>query len=208
VENLPDGVSVSIIRPIGDFVLASASPRRAELLRQIGADFLPRAVDLDETPLPAERPEDYVLRLALAKALAAHSQDGALPVLGADTTVVVDDSILGKPVDEDDAVAMLMALSGRHHQVFTGVAMVDGMRRETRLSVTDIVFATLTEAQCRRYWRTGEPTDKAGAYAIQGLGAVFVTRMSGSYSGVVGLPLLETRELLDLFGIAYWKRIG
>lgn len=199
---------MSIIRPTADFVLASASPRRAELLRQIGADFLPRAVDLDETPLPAERPEDYVLRLALAKALAAYSQDGALPVLGADTTVVVDGNILGKPRDEDDAVVMLMALSGRHHQVFTGVAMVDGVRLETRLSVTDIVFAPLSEAQCRSYWRTGEPADKAGAYAIQGLGAVFVTRMSGSYSGVVGLPLLETGELLDLFGIAYWKRIG
>lgn len=199
---------MSIAAPAADFVLASASPRRAELLQQIGADFLLRPVDLDETPLAAERPVDYVLRLALDKALAAYHQEDSLPVLGADTTVVVDGSILGKPRDEDDAVAMLMALSGRHHQVFTGVAMVDRTRRETRLSVTDIVFATLTEAQCRCYWRTGEPRDKAGAYAIQGLGAVFVTSLSGSYSGVVGLPLVETRELLDLFGIAYWKRIG
>ncbi len=199
---------MSTLPPTDDFVLASASPRRAELLRQIGAAFRQRAVDLDETPLSGECPADYVLRLALAKAQAVFDLEGALPVLGADTTVVVDGTILGKPRDEEDAVAMLMALSGRHHQVLTGVALVDRTRRETRLSVSDIVFAPLTEAQCRDYWRTGEPRDKAGAYAIQGLGAVFINQLSGSYSGVVGLPLAETRELLTLFGIGYWKRMG
>ena len=188
-----------------EFVLASGSPRRAELLRQIGARFCRRPVDIDETPLAGEAPAAYVERLALEKALAAQAADGSLPVMGSDTTVVIDDRILGKPADESDAVAMLMALSGRSHRVLTAVALVAADRRETRVSATEVTFAPLTEELCRRYWATGEPADKAGAYGIQGRGAVFVERLSGSYSGVVGLPLAETRALLESFDIGYWR---
>src|SRR5210317_1967951 len=188
-----------------DFVLASASPRRAELLRQIGTNFIASPVDLDETRLNGESPEAYVCRLALAKARAAFDISSSLPTLGSDTTVVLDDVVMGKPENEEDAVAKLMALSGRSHKVLTGVAMVNAERRETRLSVTEVFFSTLTEEICRRYWQTGEPKDKAGAYGIQGKAAVFVEMISGSYSGVVGLPLAETRELLEIYKINYWK---
>ncbi|MFA5679508.1 MAG: Maf family protein [Pseudomonas sp.] len=188
-----------------DFVLASASPRRRELLQQIGARFAPHPVDVDERRNGGESPEDYVLRLALTKAEAGRQRNGALPVLGADTTVVVDGDVLGKPQDEGEAVDMLLRLSGRSHRVLTAVALVSAAHSLWRVSDTRVTFAPLTQARCRAYWRTGEPVDKAGAYAIQGLGAVFVTRLEGSYSGVVGLPLAETCELLDAFSISYWR---
>ena len=192
-----------------DLVLASASPRRAELLRQIGARFVCSSADVDETPIAGEAPRDYVLRLALTKAEAVlASTDGVLPVLGADTTVVIDDRLLGKPDSEEQAVAMLMSLSGRSHRVFTAVAMVNEERSAWRISETSVTFAALDEEQCRRYWQTGEPRDKAGAYAIQGMGAVFVEKIVGSYSAVVGLPLAETWELLTLFGVSCWRRDG
>ena len=188
-----------------DLVLASASPRRRELLGQIGVRFESRAVPVDESVRPGESPEDYVRRLALAKAEAAQSADCPVPVLGADTAVVTAGRILGKPSGEEDAVAMLMALSGRVHRVVTGVALVSAARSAWRISATSVTFTSLTEALCRRYWATGEPADKAGGYGIQGLGGVFVERIEGSYSAVVGLPLAETRELLDLFDIPYWQ---
>ncbi|MGD9660454.1 MAG: nucleoside triphosphate pyrophosphatase [Porticoccaceae bacterium] len=195
-----------------DFILASASPRRAELLRQIGARFLCCPADVDETPIPGEAPRDYVLRLALTKAgavLAMNNPDAdSLPVLAADTTVAIDGQLLGKPENEEQAVAMLMSLSGRSHRVFTAVAVVSSERSVWRITDTSVTFAALDEQQCRRYWQTGEPRDKAGAYAIQGLGAVFVEKIAGSYSGVVGLPLAETRELLALFGVSCWHRDG
>ena len=187
-----------------DFILASASPRRRELLAQIGARFQVAAVDLDETPLPGEPPEDYVGRLARAKALAGSARFPDLPVLAADTTVTVDGQPMGKPADEAEAVAMLMALSGRAHSVHTAVAMVQGARAALRHSHTRVRFRALRPAECRAYWRTGEPADKAGGYGIQGLGAVFVEAIEGSYSGVVGLPLAETWELLQLFAIPCW----
>ena len=190
-----------------DIHLASTSPRRRELLAQIGVrhDVVP--VVVDETPRPAEAPAEYVLRLALAKARAGHALRGDRPVLGADTAVVVDDRILGKPLDRDDALGMLARLAGREHRVLTAVAVV-GEREETRLSVSHVRFRPIDAAEAAAYWATGEPADKAGGYAVQGLGAIFVESIAGSYSGVMGLPLFETGELLRRAGIAPLRRIG
>ncbi|WP_020683093.1 Maf family protein [Marinobacterium rhizophilum] len=186
-------------------ILASASPRRRELLTQIGVAFEACAPDLPEQRLPGEAAQSYVRRLALEKARAGFEQGAArYPALGSDTAVIYGDEILGKPRDEDDAIRMLMLLSGRRHQVMTGVAVVDAQRAEARVVTTEVEFRVLDEALCRRYWASGEPVDKAGAYAIQGLGAVFVTSISGSYSSVVGLPLAETAQLLTQFGVPLW----
>ncbi len=177
--------------------LASASPRRRELLAQIGVRFEVVVADLDESCHPGEAPELYVVRLALAKARAVHLQRGERPVLGADTAVVVDEAILGKPRDRADALAMLGRLAGRSHHVYTGVALVlpDGAA-QTRLSVSTVTFRPIAAAEREAYWASGEPADKAGGYAVQGLGAIFIERLEGSYSGVMGLPLFETAELL------------
>ncbi|NVK41480.1 MAG: septum formation inhibitor Maf [Oceanospirillaceae bacterium] len=191
-----------------DLILASASPRRRELLSQIGVSFETLPVDIPEVPQPGEAPEVFVRRLALEKARAGFAQsDASCPVLGSDTAVVVDGRILGKPTDEADAVAMLLSLGNRTHQVLTGVALVDAGRSESCVVTTEVEFTPLSEAQCRRYWASGEPRDKAGAYGIQGLGAVFVSRIAGSYSAVVGLPLAETAQLLERFGVPLWNRI-
>lgn len=182
--------------------LASSSPRRQELLQQIGVDFELMPVDEDETVLRGESPADYVQRLASNKALTAAQQlAGRGLVLGADTCVVLDGQILGKPGDREDAVTMLMALSGREHQVLTAVAVTDGQRCEVKLSRSRVNFAKLEREACLRYWETGEPRDKAGSYAVQGLAAIWITRLEGSYSGVMGLPLYETAQLLSDFGI-------
>ncbi len=188
--------------------LASASPRRRELLTQIGVvhDLLP--VDIDETPRPNEAPAAYVLRLAQEKAQAALARlDPAQPlcVLGADTTVVLAGRILGKPADRADGLAMLAALSGQTHQVLTAVALADARRCEVRLVESRVTFRAIADEEAARYWDSGEPADKAGGYAIQGLGAVFVRELQGSYSGVVGLPLCETAELLAAFGVPCWS---
>lgn len=184
-------------------LLASASPRRSELLQQIGVRFSTVVHEVDETPRSEEMAFDYVQRMAREKACCAMSR--ATPghvVLGADTAVVLDGQILGKPRDRADAVRTLLALSGRSHQVCSAVALCDGSRTEMRLSVTDVTFRPLSRSEAEAYWGTGEPADKAGAYGIQGVGALFVSRIEGSYSGVVGLPLHETAQLLDGFGIA------
>jgi len=197
------------------FYLASGSPRRLELLLQAG--FRPtvlRLVDaraVDETPLPGEPPLVYVKRLAHAKALAGVAELAAsglapAPVLGADTTVALGAEIFGKPADADHAVAMLGRLSGREHQVLTAVALADGDRVDLRISVSRVRFAHLEPGQLRAYAATGEPLDKAGAYGIQGRAACFVERLEGSYSGVMGLPLFETAELLAQGGIVNWER--
>lgn len=187
---------------IVQFHLASASPRRQELLRQLGLHFDVRPADIVEQPLPTEKPADYARRMALEKARAAQARiNSSLPVLGADTDVVLDGRILGKPRDRDDAVAILAALSDREHEVYSAVAMVQGARAEVMLSVTHVRFGLITPEAAALYWATGEPVDKAGAYGIQGLGAQFVKGIDGSYSGVVGLPLFETTELLLRFGI-------
>lgn len=188
------------------FILASVSPRRRELLRQIGCHFLVSPAEIDEAVLVGESPEDYVNRMALQKALAGWhaNQHKQLPVLGADTTVVLGNDIFGKPSDQADAISMLSQLSGKTHRVLSSVAMVRGDKQQVVLSETRVTFRLLGSDECHRYWQTGEPSDKAGAYAIQGLGAVFVTAINGSYSGVVGLPLAETCTLLDVFDISWW----
>lgn len=195
-----------------DFILASASPRRCELLQQIGCRFQVSPADIDETVLAGEPPSDYVARMAIKKAQAGWdaNQSKGLPVLGADTAVVLDSDetgsseIFGKPIDKAHAISMLMRLSGTTHRVLSGVAMAKESDQRVLLSESLVIFRHLTEKECERYWLTGEPCDKAGAYAIQGLGAVFVESLSGSYSGVVGLPLIETCTLLDGFGIPWW----
>jgi septum formation protein len=185
--------------------LASASPRRSRLLRQIGVAHDVRPVDLDESRLAGESPRAYVLRLARAKALAGVATGGAVPVLGADTTVAIGDEIFAKPMDEEDAVRMLTALSGRSHDVLTAVALASDGRVETAISDTRVTFRAISEAECRDYWASGEPVDRAGAYAIQGFAAVFIARLEGSYTGVMGLPLFETATLLDAAGVRRWR---
>ncbi|CDF85907.1 Maf-like protein [Pseudomonas knackmussii B13] len=188
--------------------LASSSPRRRELLTQIGLSFNLVSGNVDETPLPDEAPAAYVERLARCKAQAGLTMLALRPdvcVLGADTAVVLDGRILGKPKDREDALAMLQALSGREHQVLTAVAVVDRDRCEVRVVSSDVSFRAISEAEAEAYWDTGEPHDKAGGYAIQGLAAIFVKRVEGSYSAVVGLPLCETAELLADFAIPCWQ---
>jgi septum formation protein len=160
--------------------------------------------DIDETSLPGETPRDYVTRLAREKALAIRRGGQQLPVLAADTTVVVGDKVFGKPRDQAQAVEMLGELSGRTHEVLTAVALADARGVAARLSSSTVRFRTVSREECLAYWETGEPRDKAGGYAIQGLGAVFIESLSGSYSGVMGLPLFETGELLWAAGLAYW----
>jgi len=193
--------------------LASGSPRRRELLTQIGVAFTPLSAAIDETPQAGESPLAYVERLARGKAQAglAVLHAGAAPagavVLGADTAVVLDGRILNKPVDEADALAMLAALSGREHEVLTAIALVDEQRCEVRSVSSRVRFRPISSQQARQYWASGEPCDKAGAYAIQGLAAIFVESLAGSYSAVVGLPLCETADLLGHFGIPCWQSV-
>lgn len=199
-------------RPV-QLYLASASPRRRELLTAIGVRFRRIAQDADESRLPDETPADYVSRLALAKARAGQAglppgdADGP-PVLGADTAVVIDGRILGKPRDRGHAVEMLRQLSDRTHRVFSAVALRRRRREAVRLSVSDVTFRPLDDEAIERYWLTGEPADKAGAYGVQGLGSTFVRNLNGSHSGVMGLPLFETAELLAAFGVALWPASG
>jgi len=178
--------------------LASTSPRRREILQSLGIEFEVVMVEIDENPLAGESAEDLVVRLATAKAEAA---TGAEYVLGSDTVVVLDDVVLGKPEDADDAVDMLLALSGRSHSVFTGVALRSPNGTGLVLSKTDVRFREIDRDEAIRYWHSGEPADKAGSYGIQGLGGMFVEAINGSYSGVMGLPVFETVELLKSAGI-------
>ncbi len=191
--------------------LASGSPRRRELLTQIGVPFSVISADIDETPLNHETPSAYVERLARGKAEAGRGTlvsdvDGC--VLGADTAVVLDGKILGKPVDEAEACAMLMMLAGQEHEVLTAVAVIEGERCESRVVRSRVLFRAIDRDEAAAYWASGEPRDKAGGYGIQGLGAVFVAGLNGSYSAVVGLPLCETAELLGRFGIPCWQTLN
>lgn len=192
--------------------LASASPRRRELLQQIGVPFRVVTTQIDEAVLPGEAPSRYVERLAAAKA-----QDGwvrscdaghadalpDVPLLAADTAVILDGRILGKPKDRDDAQGMLKVLNGRTHEVLTAVALRTREGLQSRISRSEVTFRAVSAAEARAYWETGEPADKAGAYAIQGRAAVFISELRGSYSGVMGLPLFETAEMLRAAG---WPR--
>lgn len=183
-------------------ILASASPRRRELLTQIGIHYALHPVDMDETPLANEMPLPYVQRLAAEKSRLAQQQCAQqLPVLAADTSVIINARILGKPASEAACVEMLQQLSGQTHQVLTALSLRWGQQHWQTVSQTAVSFRPIAEEEMRCYWATGEPCDKAGGYAIQGLGSVFVTQISGSFSGVVGLPLFETASLLEQIGI-------
>jgi len=184
-------------------LLASASPRRRQLLQQIGVEFSVVTHRVNETPHCDEEAREYVVRMALEKARHAASRAGPEQiVLGADTAVVLGDHILGKPSGREEALRTLMALSGRTHEVCSAVAVCGRSFARTRLNVTAVTFRSLSRAEAAAYWRTGEPSDKAGSYGIQGIGALLVSRIEGSYSAVVGLPLVETAALLAEAGIA------
>lgn len=190
--------------------LASSSPRRRELLQQIGVQFEVVKAGVKEEIKKGEAPLDYVQRLALEKAQAGlaaiQRQNLSLaPVLGADTLGLLDNRILEKPRDAKDAADILQRLSGQTHKVITALALTDGVRTETLYSVTHVCFRNLHEKEIEAYWQTGEPQDKAGGYAIQGLGAVFVQSIQGSYSNVVGLPVETCCELLKRFDIPWWQ---
>ena len=180
--------------------LASSSPRRREILSALGLEFSVKAAAVDESPLADESAEEMVLRLATAKACAAEVDPTCL-VIGSDTAVVLDGEVLGKPADEGDAIAMLGKLSGRRHSVLTGVALRGPDGVQTALSATEVSFREISRDEALAYWHSGEPRDKAGAYGIQGRGGAFVVAISGSYSGVVGLPVYETVQLLQTAGI-------
>lgn len=183
--------------------LASASPRRVELLTRIGVAHRVRPVDIDERVLSDEQPAHHVQRLAALKAETLWRQLGEperRPVLGADTTVAIGKVILGKPANGNDCARMLGLLSGRTHQVYTAVALRHGGGCDSRLNVSDVTFRALAKEEIDAYWRSGEPEDKAGGYAVQGLAALFIERIAGSYSGIMGLPIYETGELLRSIG--------
>jgi len=180
--------------------LASQSPRRRELLEQISVPYKVVRVDVDETWHPEESAEDYVQRIALAKAGAGRELYPGQPVLGADTSVVLDDKPMGKPRDKQDCLEMLLALSGREHRVLSGVSLMHE-KTHYRLSESQVQFRPISGDEAAAYWDTGEPADKAGAYAIQGLAACFIRHISGSYSGIMGLPLYETNEILIEAGL-------
>ena len=186
-------------------ILASASPRRKELLDQINVSYRVYPVDLDETPWPDEAPLDYVQRVAAEKSAACKAQlNTEIPVLAADTAVILGAVIMGKPKDKADAMAMLTQLSGKTHQVYSAVSL-RGREHGQAVSITEVTFRCLTEQEILAYWNSGEPFDKAGSYAIQGRGGVFIESIKGSFSGVVGLPLFETAELLSKQGIELFK---
>ncbi|MGX5220747.1 Maf family protein [Pseudomonas segetis] len=190
--------------------LASGSSRRRELLTQIGVPFITQVSSIDEAVLPDEQPGTYVERLARAKAQAVfESLDSPADavVLGSDTAVVLDGKILGKPADRSEALATLQALSGREHQVLTAVALVARDKTKALVVTSQVTFRCISEAEAQAYWASGEPQDKAGSYGIQGLAAVFVSQLQGSYSAVVGLPLCETAELLAEFAVPCWQTL-
>lgn len=179
--------------------LASRSPRRRELLNQMAVDFAVIAADVDESVQPGESPQAYVQRIAMEKARAGVSVLAAndkRPVLAADTAVIVEQTIFGKPVNDDDARRMLKMLSGHSHQVMTAVALASGDDLKTAISISEVCFAAMSQAEIDWYIKTGEGRDKAGSYAVQGLGAMFIDHIQGSYSGIMGLPIRETGQLL------------
>lgn len=184
--------------------LASMSPRRRELLAQIGVPHTVVAAHVDESFLPGESPQEYVVRVARLKAATVLGRGEPLPVLAADTSVVLNGTVHGKPADRAAGIAMLQALAGRTHEVLTAVALGSARGMALRVSSSSVRFREIARAEMEAYWDTGEPRDKAGGYAIQGYGAVFVAALSGSYSGVMGLPLLETAQLLREAGVRCW----
>lgn len=185
-------------------VLASASPRRHQLLSMLSVPHEVKPVSIDEVRLPGEAPREYAGRLALEKARAGADRNPGRLVLGADTIVVLDDAVLEKPVSTDDAVAMLHRLAGRAHKVVSAVALTDGSTELSDVDVTTVWFRQLDDAIIRAYVETGEPMDKAGGYGIQGQGAVLVARIEGDYFGVMGLPLVRVVQLLERAGRPFY----
>lgn len=197
---------LTALQPVSDtrcIVLASASPRRTQLLKQLGIDHRCLAVDIDESHRPPESVRQYVMRLAAAKALQARRQleDRCIPVLAADTAVELAGEIVGKPACRADAKRMLVQLAGKTHQVFTGVALLVGEEPEVRVDCSSVKLSAMTDEAIEDYLDTGEYSDKAGAYAIQGLAAAFIERLEGSYSAVMGLPLFVVAQLLERNGL-------
>lgn len=189
-------------------LLASQSPRRAELLKQLNVSFNALSCDIDETCWPEEESYSYVARLAAEKAVVGWrgcEQQHYVAALGSDTSVVIGDAILGKPKSKEDFVSMMQRLSDNTHQVKTAVCVVNNFTQETVVVSTQVVFKALSMREIDWYWSTGEPEDKAGGYAIQGFGGQFVKRIEGSYSAVVGLPLYETAVLLKKFGVVTYE---
>jgi len=187
-----------------DIILASASPRRAELLDQIGITYEIQVVDIDESGLANESPETLVKRLAQEKSVAI--KNAALPVLGADTLGVLNGELLVKPRDFEHAHQMLSSMSGNWHEILSAVAISYNAKTNVLINRNRVLFRPITDAEIEAYWQTGEPQDKAGAYAIQGLGAVFIEHIEGSYSGIMGLPLFETTKLLSALNINTWRK--
>ena len=191
--------------------LASQSPRRRALIEQLGIHYQTLHVEVDESPRSGEAPADFVTRLAKEKACAGWQMvaEQSIPVVGADTCIVLDQEIIGKPKNREQGIGLLSRYSGRAHQVITGVAMVGpdagkydaDVVQHVRVNTSTVTFRTITDDECERYWQTGEPVGKAGGYAIQGKAAVFIEKLEGSYSGVMGLPLFEFAELISMFGI-------
>ncbi len=187
---------------MAQIILASNSPRRQELLQQIGVAYRVYPVALDETPRAQEQPMLYVQRIAAEKsALAQSLSQTPLPILAADTSVVLGTEIFGKPDNQQHALAMLQKLSAQTHQVYSALSLRTADQHWQALSITEVTFKALSLAEIEAYWQTGEPLDKAGGYAIQGLASIFVATIKGSYSGVMGLPLFETAQLLEKIGI-------
>ena len=185
-------------------ILGSTSPRRASLLSQLGLPFEVLAPEVDETHFAAEKPVAYVTRMSNEKhAAVSNGLDSGSLIISADTVVLIDDDILGKPVDEQEGFSMLRRLSGTQHRVLTSVTIgLPGDKNEQFVIETIVRFRTLATIECEAYWRTGEPQDKAGGYGIQGVGAIFIESIQGSYTNVVGLPLTETAQVLRGFGIS------
>ncbi|PIE42848.1 MAG: hypothetical protein CSA50_08305 [Gammaproteobacteria bacterium] len=196
-------------------ILASASPRRVELLTPLGVPFEQYPVAVDESPLAGESYMEFVERLALLKASTAYQRrspgyagNDQLYFLGADTLGVLDDQLLVKPRDYQHEVAMLRSMSGRSHTILTGVALVAADFEQVVVSSSTVFFREIEDHEIKRYWLSGEPQDKAGGYAVQGRGAIFVSHLNGSYSGVVGLPIMETAALLEQAGFTLWADIN
>jgi septum formation protein len=193
----------SAVPALPSLVLASQSPRRAELLGKLGLAFDVRPADIDESYIDHEMPADHAERLAREKALTIALGDPDAVVIGSDTIVVLGSDVLGKPRDSDEAVQMLLRLSGREHEVYTGVAVAHGGRVESELERVRVRFRQLDRSDCEAYVATGEPMDKAGAYGIQGFGSALVEAVDGDYFAVMGLPVVRTLKLLERFGWRY-----
>ena len=190
---------------VPQIILASSSPRRESILRDIGIRFIKCPADIDESVLPGEKPDKYVRRMAEAKAKKIANQKKHKTVLGADTIVLIDGRILGKPKNREQALRYITLLSNRTHSVLTSVALVRRDRCKSIVARAEVTFRKISKREAILYWETGEPRDKAGGYGIQGVGGIFIDRIEGGHGTVIGLPVLETEKLLRLFNVETWR---